>query len=479
MLFNTLAFVAFFLLVLAIYHRLALRGQNWLLLVASYAFYAAADWRFVALLLFSTTAAYAAARALAPLPESSSRRRAIFWLGIAANLAVLGFFKYYDFFATSFAALLGRLGFEIHPWLANFALPLGISFYTFKAVSYLIDVHGGVQEPVRDPVVFGTYLAYFPQLTAGPIERARHLVPQLSAPRTLTPAMVSSALQLIAMGYVKKVVIADKVAALVRAGFDQPAAHSSLYLILGVYLFALQIYCDFSGYSDISRGVSKLLGIETMVNFRQPYLARNITEFWDRWHISLSSWLRDYVFIPLSRHVRARWRFQLNLFLTMVVAGLWHGASWNYIVWGMLLGAFLVAHKLIAGARASKRPALPKTPAEWTRHLAGALITFHLICLSFILVCTQTLPEAAHYLSAIAAPQPAQPGHDWLPLAARLCAYALLLLALDLPCWRYHRELPLPETAPAWQRRAFYAAALLALVFFGKHEAAPFIYAQF
>ena len=476
MLFNTLGFFAFFVCVLALYYRLAHSGQNRLLLIASYVFYGAWDWRFLGLLIFSTIATHYTARAFARLPEDSPRRTWLFWLGMVSNLGVLGFYKYYDFFVSSAATLLDSVGLHTHPTLLAIALPPGISFYTLQAVSYLVDVRGDVQKPARSLFDFALFHAYFPQLVAGPIERARHLLPQLTEPRTITLPMAGSAVQLICMGLVKKVVVADVVARMVRAGFDSPSEHSSAYLLVAVYLFALQIYCDFSGYSDIARGTSRLLGIELMVNFRQPYLARNITEFWERWHVSLSSWLRDYIFNPLSRGVRQRWRFHVNLLITMLAAGLWHGASWNYVVWGTLLGGALIGHKLIAGTKASKRPPRPRTTREWIRHLGGMAITFHIVCLSFILVCTRTVPGAWNYLKSISA---FLPGSDWHMPLFKFIGYAVLVLALDLPCWWRDRELPLAPNARNWHRYLFCLVCVVMLVVLGKHEAAPFIYFQF
>jgi alginate O-acetyltransferase complex protein AlgI len=475
MLFNSFSFLGFFVVVLLLYYVLPMRWQNRLLLVASYVFYGAWDVRFLGLLVISTLVTHYVALWLAKLPEESPRTRWVFWLGMFGNLSILCFFKYFNFFVENASALLSVAGFKVNPYVLKIVLPPGISFYTFQAVSYLIDVRGRTQTPTRSLSDFALYHAYFPQLVAGPIERATHLLPQLTSPRTLTPEKTWSAIQLIIIGYVKKIAIADAVAPLVHEAFDAPGSMSSISLVIAIYLFAIQIYGDFSGYSDIARGVSRLLGIELMVNFRQPYFSRNITEFWERWHISLSSWLRDYIFLPLSRTARTRLRLHVNLVITMLVAGLWHGASWNYLAWGLVLAIALIGHKLIAGKKANARPQRPASVKAWLIQIAGMATTFNVVCLSFVFVCAKDLRGAFDYLSHIAAFQPGQV----LYYGLYFVCYGAFVLFLDAPCWWRNSERPLADTANPWITGLYFGILIFVLSFLGEQSAEPFIYFQF
>ncbi len=487
MLFNSPEFPLFFVTVFALYWALPFRGQNWLLLAASYVFYG--WWGFfvpgisgfekvlpLTLLVTSTLATHYCARGLSAAPENSGRRRAIFWLGIGINVALLGYFKYRGFFVENLEALLDQFGWTLTLPERHFILPAGISFYTFQALAFLIDVYGGshkAPERLRD---FALFHAYFPQLVAGPIERMPNLYPQLTNPRSLTPARLWSGLQLIIIGYVKKVAIADAISPLTEKAFN-PAGHpTGAGLLLGIYLFALQMYGDFSGYTDIARGTSRLLGVDLMLNFRQPYFSRNITEFWERWHISLSSWLRDYIFVPLCRVFRGKKWMPVNLFLTMLLSGIWHGASWNFVAWGVMLGLMLVIHKLWAGPKAGKHPHRPTTPRSWLVQVAGMVLTFHAVCLTLILVKTTSIESAWDYLAGMFAGGAVTA--DLIPLAY-VIFYGGLVILLDFPCWWHDRELPVGEKAPAWKRGVVFGGLLLLLAFLGEMEGRSFVYFQF
>lgn len=334
-LFNSFTFVIFLAVVLPTYYALSHKWQNRFLLIASYVFYGAWDWRFLSLLAASTIVDYAVSHAIGR-SDDDRRRRTLLVLSLAFNLGLLAFFKYFGFFVDSMNDLLAACGIGHLSWALQVVLPVGISFYTFQTMAYTIDVYRRQQVPPRDFIAFALYVSYFPQLVAGPIERAGHLLPAILGKRTVTPERIAAGLQLMLLGYVKKIAIADAVAPYVSEIFANPDGQTSLRLLLGLYLFAVQIYGDFSGYSDIARGVSRLLGIELMVNFRQPYLSANITEFWRRWHISLSSWLRDYLYIPLGGNRKGRRRTYINLMLTMLLGGLWHGAAWTFVIWGFL-----------------------------------------------------------------------------------------------------------------------------------------------
>jgi len=475
MLFNSFVFVAFLAIVLPLYYGLSHRWQNRMLVVASYVFYGFWDWRFCSLLLLSTLVDYSCGLALSNRP--AGQRRNILLVSLAVNLGVLGFFKYFNFFVDSFRALLEPLGLAGAGPALDIVLPVGISFYTFQTLAYTIDVYRGRQEATRDFTGFALYVSFFPQLVAGPIERSTHLLPQLQKVRRVDNAMLASGAQLMLMGYVKKVGIADAVAPYVNPAFADPGAQSAGTLLFSLYLFALQIYCDFSGYSDIARGVSRLLGIDLMINFKQPYLSRDITEFWRRWHISLSTWLRDYLYIPLGGNRVGSFATYRNLMLTMLLGGLWHGAAWTFVVWGGLHGLYLAVHRrLIAGRRRPDLPPAPAGPGEWSAALLRMVLTFNLVCLTWIFFRADTFPQAWAYLTGIVAGDPS------LDFAGRVLAFAFfggIVLLLDVGCWLEDRELPIAPTLPVWVRGVVYAAAFLFLSFVGESDVAPFIYFQF
>jgi len=281
--------------------------------------------------------------------QNTRTGKMILWGAIAVDLSLLGFFKYFNFFADSAVRLLQILGFEASPVALQILLPVGISFFTFQAMAYTIDVYWGREKAKYSFPLFALYVSFFPQLVAGPIERSTRLIPELQKKRVIYPEQIYSAFQLMLVGYFKKVFIADGVAPVVNRCFDSAGTVSGLALVFGAWLFALQIYGDFSGYTDIARGVSRLFGIELCLNFRQPYLSSNITEFWRRWHISLSSWLRDYLYIPLGGNRKGKYRPYLNNMITMLLGGLWHGANWTFVVWGGLHGLYLAVHKMMMG----------------------------------------------------------------------------------------------------------------------------------
>ena len=306
MAFNSVQYALLLLVVVVVYRRLSRRGQNVLLLLASYLFYGFWDWRFLGLLWISTVTDYLVGRRMGN-EDSAERRKQLLWVSMAVNLGILGFFKYFGFFTQSFAELAESVGWQVDAPTLSIVLPVGISFYTFQTMSYTIDVYRREMEPTDDWLSFAVFVAYFPQLVAGPIERARRLLPQFEKERApVGREQLASGLTLILIGLFKKVVIADALAPAVQTAFENAGTAGWLELMVGIYAFSLQIYGDFSGYSSIARGSSRLLGIELMVNFNQPYLSRNITAFWRTWHISLSTWLRDYLYIPLggngSRH---------------------------------------------------------------------------------------------------------------------------------------------------------------------------------
>ena len=376
MIFNSYAFALFLPVVWFLHWRLPDRGRLWLLLVASYVFYGAWDWRFLGLLAASTAVDHWVGRQLGRT-EDGSRRRRLLVFSMATNLGILGFFKYFGFFVSTAVTMLSRIGLEPNEPLLSILLPVGISFYTFQSMSYTIDVYRREIDPIDDVLPFAVYVAYFPQLVAGPIERASRLLPQFRAPRSRPGAdQIRSGLMLILLGLFRKVVIADSIAPFVNNVFSFPERHDSLTVIIAIVAFGIQIYGDFAGYSDIARGTSRLFGVELMVNFRHPYWSSNITDFWRRWHISLSTWLRDYLYIPLGGNRHGSLRTYRNLFLTMLLGGLWHGAAWTFVAWGALHGGYLTVHKLWRTVRPIEvRNAFTRTVA-WLTTLGAAMFAW-------------------------------------------------------------------------------------------------------
>lgn len=363
MLFNSNIFFAFFSCFIGLYWlvRQSLMARNILIITASYIFYCWWDYRFGILLLFTSLADFT----FALLIENQSaifRRKALVAASVCINLGVLGFFKYFGFFSESLQALLNQLfHIEAHWNLLKIILPVGISFYTFQSMSYVIDVYRGKLSAARNPIQFLAFVSFFPQLVAGPIERATHMLPQYSRRLELTAENLEHGIWLIIWGLFQKVVVADNLAPLTELAYDHDAPSLPI-LLLGTTAFAFQIYCDFAGYSDIARGLAKLLGFELMINFNLPYLARSLRDFWQRWHISLSTWIRDYLYIPLGGSHQGESRTRANLLIAMLLAGLWHGAAANYLLWGIWHGFGLVVNRTWERLRPA-RCALPNALA--------------------------------------------------------------------------------------------------------------------
>ena len=475
MLFNTFEFVVFLVAVLGLYYCLALRAQNLMLIAASYLFYGWWDWRFCALLLGSTVVDYTVARLMSG--RSDKARRRLLVLSLTVNLGILAVFKYFDFFIESATRMLNALGLESNPVLLSILLPVGISFYTFQTLSYTIDVYRGKTQAVRRFSTFMLYVSYFPQLVAGPIERSTRLLPQLEKPRVVDSEKLSSGVILILIGLFKKIAIADAVAPTVDAVFASPGTASWGFLLLGAFLFALQIYGDFSGYTDIARGVSRLLGIELCVNFRQPYFAASITEFWRRWHISLSSWLRDYLYIPLGGNRCGKFKTYRNLMLTMLLGGLWHGAAMTFVVWGALHGLYLAVHKLLLRGRDPGYVDPLASPAAFIKRLFYVLCTFTLVTFAWVFFRAESLSDALHLVSGILTLRSGE-GHVGAMGLAQAGLFLGLLLLVDLPQALSGRQ----EAMLSWPwpvRGAVAGVMCVLLLTMGPMDAAPFIYFQF
>jgi D-alanyl-lipoteichoic acid acyltransferase DltB (MBOAT superfamily) len=466
-LFNSYAFWIFLAVVWTVYRCLPHRGQNLLLLAASYYFYGCWDWRFLPLILTTTLVSYFTALGIAASP-GRRRRRQLLAISVTVSLGLLAFFKYWGFFTDSAAAMLAWLGFHADLNVLNIVLPVGISFYTFQTMSYTIDVYRGEIKATRCFTDYALYVAYFPQLVAGPIERSSSLLPQITQRRTRSQGDFAEGLYLVLLGLFLKVVVGDNLGFIANGVFGaEPGSLTGTEAMVGIYCFAFQIYGDFAGYSSIARGVSKWLGIDLMTNFRMPYLARNPAEFWRRWHISLSSWLRDYLYIPLGGNRGGPARTYRNLMLTMLLGGLWHGAGWTFLGWGALHGLLLCLYRAL-GHRC-------RLPGRWGRVLA-TLGFFQLVCLGWLFFRAGSFAQAWELLGLIFTRQ------ELTPLASygfgMLAFFCVPLMAYEIWLDQAH-SLRRLETVPWGRRAAVYCYLVFMLIVFPPPVFGQFIYFQF
>jgi alginate O-acetyltransferase complex protein AlgI len=473
MVFNSLHFVWFFILVYAAYRVLPHRAQNWLLLVASYYFYASWDWRFLGLLIASTVVDFSCGLAI-ERSQSPRARRALLCASLGFNLTLLGFFKYFNFFTDNLQGIFGSLGWQLDSFTLRVLLPIGISFYTFVTMSYVIDIYRREMLATRNLLDFGVFVAYFPHLVAGPILRASRLLPQVATPRTVTRDQMRDGLWLIAWGFFQKIFVADNLAGVANLVFD-PATHpTGVNVLLGTYAFAFQIYGDFAGYSNVARGTSKLMGIELLENFRFPYFVRSAQDFWRHWHISLSTWLRDYLYFPLGGSRGSDGRTRRNLLITMVLGGLWHGAAWTFVLWGVYHGLLLIAYREAERVRALHawirgRGALARA-TSWA-------VMFHLTCYGWLIFRARSARQLGDMsLSLVTNFSPASANVPGI-LAPVLLYTAPLLLVHAVEAY-YDDLLVVPRLSPG-MRYSVYAAAFYLTMLFGNFGGAEFIYFQF
>ena len=403
MFFNSLAFAVFLPIVFFLYwfvFNKTKSSQNTLLIVASYYFYSCWDWRFLFLLVFSTFLDYYTGIQIEK-GKSENSRKFWFWVSIIVNLGFLGIFKYYNFFATSFSELLNSAGVQASPILLEVILPVGISFYTFHGLSYVIDIYFKRIKAEYNFIDYSLFVSYFPLLVAGPIERATHLLPEIKVKREFDLEKAKEGIYQIIWGLVKKVVIADTCATYANAIFDHYTSMNSFSLLLGAVYFAFQIYGDFSGYSDIALGVSKLFGLDLLRNFNYPYFSRDIAEFWRRWHISLSSWFRDYLYIPLGGSKGGIWIKIRNTFIIFVVSGFWHGANWTYLAWGFINAVYFLPLLLSNSNRNNMDEIQLKVNFDSVKVILSILYTFSLTCIAWIFFRARTITDAILYLKRI------------------------------------------------------------------------------
>lgn len=465
MLFNSVEFLVFFAVVYGAYLVLKHRAQNALLLLASYFFYGFWDWRFLGLIAASTTVDFLLGCAIEDA-AGARRKRHLLYISLGFNLGLLGTFKYAGFFARSFTDALASVGFAVDLRFAELVLPVGISFYTFQSLSYTVDVYRGQVKAARSLLDYATFVAFFPQLVAGPIERGAHFLPQVQSQRTVTFEMLREGAWLMLLGYFKKTVLADNMSPFTTRLFQEPDQVHGLEVLFGIYAFAFQIYGDFSGYSDIARGSAKWMGFDLMHNFRMPYFAVNPSDFWRRWHISLSTWLRDYLYIPLGGNRGGGWFTYRNLMITMVLGGLWHGASYNFVAWGLFHGGILCIHRWLSERRGG--------PTHDAVTPLRVMAFFHVTCAGWLLFGVKQLGDALTLLRNLFQPFEA---NGWLVLAS-VATFAAPVLLLDWLQLRRSTMLVVDTFSPV-ARLGIYVAVFSAILLCGSTGAKQFIYFQF
>ncbi len=474
MLFNSFAFLGFFGVIYALYRFLPHRGQNLWLVCASLFFYGAWDQRLLLLLIASCALNFICVREMAARTQPEEKKIYL-RISLFLNLGILFLFKYFHFFFDSLQSLLRVFGWDIPNAPFQILLPIGISFYTFQKISYAVDVYRGLYPPVRSFSDFVLYSTFFPQLIAGPIERPAHLMPQILRPRPIHLEGFQEGCLLFFWGLYEKVFIADNLAPVVARVFDQPGPHTGPAVLLAIYAYAFQILCDFDGYSNMARGLGKLLGFDLMANFNLPYFALGPCDFWRRWHISLSTWLRDYLYIPLGGNREGTWFTLRNLFLTMLLGGLWHGARWNFVLWGFYHGVLLMLAHFYHSTQAAER--IEPLISGKARNCLRIFIFFHLTCLGWLFFRASSLSQCWELLNSLFANFHFQIA-EIRPMLAALVRYAGLFIVLQ--CWGYTRHDPFVfRRLPEAFRGLFYAVLFYSLILCGTQNNAAFIYFQF
>ena len=478
MLFNSIDFAIFLPIVFLLYWFVAnknLKLQNFLIVVASYLFYGWWDWRFLSLILFSTQIDYSVGIRLSK-EDNISKRKILLWISILVNLGFLGFFKYYNFFLDNFVTAFSFFGTPINAKGLNIILPVGISFYTFQTLSYTIDVYKRKLEPTKDFIAFTAFVSFFPQLVAGPIERATHLLPQFYKRRKFDYVLAVDGMRQILWGLFKKIVIADNCAAFANQIFNNSTDMNGSTLVLGAIFFTFQIYCDFSGYSDIAIGTSRLFGFDLKQNFNFPYFSRDIAEFWRRWHISLSTWFRDYLYIPLGGSRGGTWMKVRNTFIIFIVSGFWHGANWTFIVWGALNAIYFLPllltknnrNNLVIVAKGKFFPSI--------KEFSFMLLTFGLTVFAWIFFRANNIGHAVSYISEIFSSS-----LFTIPEVLPKTIILLTMIFVFIEWLGRESQFAIAHLGIKWKsplRYAMYYAIIVAIFWFGGKEQ-QFIYFQF
>ncbi|MFH0754399.1 MAG: MBOAT family O-acyltransferase [Candidatus Omnitrophota bacterium] len=474
MLFNSVDFLLFFLVVYSLYLVLRHRWQNWFLIVASCAFYAAWNWKFLLLMFVSISTDFFCSNYIART-DDPLKKRFWLWLSIGVNLAILGFFKYFNFFAGQVQGVLQAFHFlpDSFSMALNIVLPVGVSFYTFEAISYVVDVYRGQIRPAQRYWDYVLFVIYFPHLIAGPIMRAKDFLPQIVAPRVFRWEQFYEGCHLFFWGLFEKVFIADNLAKIVNPVFAAQGPYHGDAVLIALYAFAFQIFCDFDGYSNMARGLGKCMGFEISINFRIPYFSKDPHEFWQRWHISLSSWFRDYVYIPLGGNRCSVMKMSGNLLVTMLLCGFWHGASWMFLFWGGYHAVILIGHHLIALWRGGADKAPDKEGDRW--RLLKVFFFFHLVVIGWLLFRAPSVEQAWGMFCAIFTNFH---GADFIQMMPRLLGFIVVLLGVQWGQWKSGDLLFMARVSPFF-RIAFYALLTYLMVGFGVMNSEEFIYFQF
>lgn len=483
MLFNSIDFAIFLPAVFILYWFVTnsnLKLQNLLIVSASYIFYGWWDWRFLSLILFSTIVDYSVGRRLTN-EKNQKKRKVLLWTSILVNLAFLGVFKYYNFFLDNFITVFSFFGKELKASSLNIILPVGISFYTFQTLSYSIDVYRRKLDPTKDFIAFSAFVSFFPQLVAGPIERATQLLPQFYKKRVFDYSKVVDGMRQILWGLLKKIVIADNCAEYANLIFNNSADYSGSTLILGALFFTFQIYGDFSGYSDIAIGTSRLFGFDLKQNFNFPYFSRDIAEFWRRWHISLSTWFRDYLYIPLGGSRGSIWEKVRNTFVIFVVSGFWHGANWTFIIWGGLNAIYFLPLLLSNSHRKNIEIVAYRGKVPKAKELLLMLLTFSLIVFSWIIFRANNIEHAISFISEILSPSTFTiPQFSTRKEALTIMVLIGIFILME---WHGRKGLyALEMNSKKWtplKRRLVYFLIINTILIFGNWGEQDFIYFQF
>ncbi len=478
MLFNSIEFLIFFPVTAVVYFLLPQKLRRYFLLAASCCFYMSFIPKYMLILLFSTVLDYAGARLIGRFRDRPGIKKAVFAVGLTTNIVMLAMFKYLGVIGETVNFFGNKAGLTSLTF-PEFVLPVGISFHTFQNMGYFIDVYTGKAEPEEDFIDFALFLMYFPQLVAGPIERIGNLLPQLKAEHTLKPENISLGGRKMLWGMFKKVVVADNLALFADAVFNHPKDYSGMGLVIGVFAFAVQIYCDFSGYSDIALGASKIMDIDLMTNFTTPYFSASVPEFWRRWHISLSTWFRDYIYIPLGGNRVSKPRWCLNQLVTFTVSGIWHGAGYTYVLWGFLNGLYIITSKLTKPAQDKIAAITRFDKVPKIRRCVGVVFTFVLISFTWIFFRANTFADAFYIIRSLFSPTTMD--FSTIP-ELRVCvsiAAAAVLFAVELFQNVGRNVLNRIFTMPHPVRLVLYAVAVAVIVIFGAYDNKAFIYFQF
>ncbi|WP_107038671.1 MBOAT family O-acyltransferase [Brumimicrobium mesophilum] len=481
MLFNSLDFAIFLPIVFILYWFVTnnnLRLQNLLIVVSSYVFYGWWDWRFLSLIIFSTLIDYLIGRKLI-IEERIPQRKLLLWISIIVNLGFLGFFKYYNFFVDNFITAFSLFGTEIKANTLNIILPVGISFYTFQTLSYTIDVYKRKLEPTKDFIAFSAFVSFFPQLVAGPIERATNLLPQFYIKRIFNSSFALEGIRQIMWGLLKKMVIADNCAVIANSVFSNYNDVSASTLFFGAIMFTFQIYGDFSGYSDIAIGTGKLFGFDLKKNFAYPYLSRDIAEFWRRWHISLSTWFRDYVYIPLGGSRDGKNKAFRNTIIIFLVSGFWHGANWTFIVWGAYHAILFLPLVLLNKNRKFLTPVAENKTFPTLKELMQILCTFLLVVIGWIIFRSESINDAYMYISRmfsssiLSIPTFVGPNNTTAMISL---FYILIMILFE---WKYRKDHFVFESSKSQVSMMFSTIFIVVSIYYFSGSSSDFIYFQF